>query len=149
MARTSSRPARVYPSKIDLWLPIVLALSLGAAFVGVIIAGLEVGLLRMVQGIVVMAAAIGFVAWVFLQTNYTLEGADLIVRSGPFRWRIPVREITDIETPDRENLLLRTRASPALSLDRIAIRYGKGKHLVISPADKEKFLADLRSRQAA
>lgn len=148
MARTSSRTARIYPSKVDTWLAILLILSLGAAFVGVIVAGLQEGPLRVAQGVFVMLAAIGFVAWIFLGTNYTLDGRDLVVRSGPFRWRIPVDEITSVETPERQNIFLRARSSPALSMDRIAINYGRGKRIMISPADKDRFLADLRSRNS-
>jgi len=147
MARSSSRPVRVYPSKVDVWLVILLAVSMGAALVGVIVAGLQNGPLRVAQAGAIMLAVIGFITWVFLQTNYTLDGRELIIRSGPFRWRIPVNEITGIETPDRQSLFLRSRSSPALSMDRITISYGGGKRIMISPAEKEKFLADLKSRQ--
>jgi len=149
MARSSSRPARVYPSKVDPWLVIVLALALGAALVSAILAGLEMGPLRVAQAVAIMSAAIGFVVWVFMQTDYTLDGRELIIRSGPFRWRIPVSDITGIDTPGRQSLFLRARSSPALSMDRITISYGKDKRIMISPADKEKFLADLRARQGA
>jgi hypothetical protein len=61
----------------------------------------------------------------------------LIVQSGPFKWKVPVAEITGI-TPTRNPL-----SSPALSLDRLRINYGDGNSLMVSPEDKEKFIADL------
>ncbi len=149
MARSSSRAARVYPSKVDPWLVIVLTLSLGAALAGAVLAGLEAGPMRVAQAIAIMTAVIGLVVWVLLQTDYTLDGRELVIRSGPFRWRIPVGDITGIETPEQQGILLRARSGPALSLDRITIRYGKGRRITISPADRKTFLADLKARQAA
>ena len=135
MARSSSRPVRVYKSKVDMWLVGILVLSLFAALSGVVIAGMEDGFMRMAQAGFIMLGVMGFVAWIFLDTAYTLDGRDLIIRSGPFRWRIAVDEITSVES------------GPALSMDRLEVVYGKGKRIAISPADKEKFLADLRTRQ--
>jgi hypothetical protein len=37
-------------------------------------------------------------------------------------------------------------SSPALSLDRIRIDYGKGKSVMISPLNKADFLLELQSR---
>jgi hypothetical protein len=61
----------------------------------------------------------------------------LVVRSGPFKWCIPIADITSI-TPTSNPL-----SSPALSLDRLRIEYGRGHLLMISPRDKEQFVRDL------
>jgi hypothetical protein len=37
---------------------------------------------------------------------------------------------------------------PALSLDRLRIEYGSGRALMISPAEKQRFLRDLAARRA-
>ena len=102
------------------------------------------GWLRFIQGAFVVFGVIGLIVWIFLGTNYTLEGRDLVIRSGPFSWRIGIDDITSIEKPSG---WVRARSSAALSMDRLVVSYGKGKRVMISPAEKEKFLADLRARQ--
>jgi len=79
----------------------------------------------------------GLPLWLLLSTRYTLGYGQLVVLSGPFKWRIPVADITSI-TPTSNPL-----SSPALSLDRLRIDYGKGKSLMISPRDKEQFVRDM------
>jgi hypothetical protein len=37
-------------------------------------------------------------------------------------------------------------SSPALSLDRLKIDYSDARSIMISPEDRERFLADLKSR---
>lgn len=143
MARSSSRQTRTYPSKIDLWLVGVLVAAMTAAFAGVVAAGIEDGMLRVAQGFFILLGGAGFVAWIWLATNYTLEADDLVVRSGPFTWRVPLNDITAIETPTG---FVRSGSSPALSMDRLLVRYGKNKRLMISPADKQAFLKDLAAR---
>lgn len=144
MARSSSRPVRRYASKTDLWLLLILLVSLVAALAGGIAASIEGGPLRIAQMSFVMLFVIGLLVWLRVGTHYTLDGRNLIIRSGPLRWTIDVDEITRIE---KARGLMMARSSPALSLDRLRITYGAGKTLMISPAEKEKFLADLKARQ--
>jgi hypothetical protein len=89
----------------------------------------------------VIGGATALVAWIFLSTRYVVENGRLDVRSGPFRWRVPIDAISRIE---------RTRnplSSPALSLDRLAIEYD-GKRLMISPLDRAGFLDAIKRAQA-
>lgn len=144
MARSSSRTAKTYPSKVDAWFLVVLAVVVGAMFIGMAISVAQHGWLRFLQGAFVVFGVIGFLVWIVLGTNYTLEGGTLVVRSGPFTWRIQIDQITSIE---KAGLFVRARSSPALSMDRLVLTYGKNKRLAISPAEKEKFLADLKARQ--
>jgi hypothetical protein len=144
MARSSSRVAKTYPSRIDIWLFVVFGIVIGAMFVGMGVSVATEGWLRFMQGAFVVFGVIGFLVWIVLGTNYTLEGRDLIVRSGPFTWRILIDEITSIERPKG---FARAHSSPALSMDRLMVTYRNNKRLMISPAEKEKFLADLRARQ--
>ena len=102
------------------------------------------GPMRFTQGFFILLGVSGFLEWTFMTTNYTLEGRDLIVRSGPFTWRIGIDDITSIEKPSG---WVRSGSSPALSIDRLVASYGKGHRVMIAPAEKEKFLADLRARQ--
>jgi hypothetical protein len=80
--------------------------------------------------------------WLLKTTCYTLEPTRLLVRSGPFSWNVPLAGIHSI-TPTRNPL-----SSPALSLDRLCIEYGKHGSLMISPADKQGFLRELETLRA-
>lgn len=144
MARSSSRTAKIYASKVDTWLLALLAGLIGTMIVGMGMSIATEGWLRFIQGAFVVFGVIGLIVWIFLGTNYTLEGRDLVIRSGPFSWRIGIDDITSIEKPSG---WVRARSSAALSMDRLVVSYGKGKRVMISPAEKEKFLADLRARQ--
>lgn len=59
------------------------------------------------------------------------------------KWQVPIAGITGI-TPTSNPL-----SSPALSLDRLRIDYGRGKSLMISPKNKEQFIRDLEARRRA
>ena len=71
-------------------------------------------------------------------TYYAIEGDTLLIRSGIVKWRIPIRDIRSI-TPTRSML-----SSPALSLDRLRIDYGR-KSILVSPAEKMRFIEALRA----
>ena len=72
-------------------------------------------------------------------TDYTLEVDTLRIRASFFRWRVPIAAIDSVE-PTRNPL-----SSPACSLDRLMIRYGK-KRIMISPLDPAGFLRALAQR---
>lgn len=74
-------------------------------------------------------------------TSYTVTDERLIIRSGPFRWRVVLDAIHSVE-PSHSLL-----SSPAVSLDRLRVRYGPSRRSVlISPDDTERFLWDLAVR---
>ena len=76
-----------------------------------------------------------------IPVRYGVGAEELVVRSGMMRQRIKLREIQDV-TPSRSAL-----SSPALSMDRLAVRTGAGfnKTTLISPDDREVFLSTLAS----
>jgi len=88
-----------------------------------------------------LLAAGAFQLHVLYATDYTLEADALRIRASFFRWRIPLAAIESIE-PTRNPL-----SSPAPSLDRLLIRYGGGRRVMISPADKAGFLRALAQRR--
>ena len=71
-------------------------------------------------------------------TYYVIDGDTLLIRCSMITWRVPIREITSI-TPTHSAL-----SSPALSLDRLRIEYDN-KEILVSPADKQRFIAALRA----
>ena len=133
-----------FPSKVDWW---VIAVCLAGPFVSFIVV-LVIARTGTVNDVlitlVLVFATVGFVAWILLSTNYRFKNTALIIRSGPFRWNIPVREIVSVT---------RTRSpwsSPALSLDRIRIEYGSPRReIIISPRDQAEFFAALEGRLPA
>jgi len=71
--------------------------------------------------------------------RYGLADAYLVVRFGLCRQRIPLAAISEVK-PTSNPL-----SAPALSLDRLHIRFGEGvfKAVMISPADRNRFLDEL------
>lgn len=128
----------VYSSKIDAWLLIALV----AAMVMSLYASatvLSAGPAAWWMLLLTAAVGIGLPLWLLLDTRYVLEPGQLTIRSGPFKWQVPVSDITSM-TPTRNPL-----SSPALSLDRLRIDYGSGKSIMISPRDKEEFMKQVES----
>ena len=127
----------VYKSKIDAWLfgvlALLMAVSLYTSF-KIILSGPPPTWVALILPIVL---GIALPIWLLLTTRYTLQAGQLLVRSGPFKWRVPATDITRI-SPTSNPV-----SSPALSLDRLRIEYGQGKVLMISPRDKEQFLQEL------
>jgi hypothetical protein len=78
--------------------------------------------------------AVGLPLWLLASTNYRVSAGSLEVRSGPFRWLIPLSEITAVRK-SRSAL-----SSPALSLDRMEVKYGRGRSILLSPRDSGGFL---------
>ena len=131
--------ATVYKSKIDWWLLIILASAMAASLYAsaqIILASSPSiwWLLALTAGI-----GIGLPMWPLLATSYTLEPRQLLVRSGPFKWRVPITDITSITATSNP------LSSPALSLDRLRIEYGRGSAIMISPRNKDQFLQDIEA----
>lgn len=126
---------KVFRSKVDWWIRLLLALAIVGMFVGSAIAILEgADAVEITVTILASIAGLAFVVWLLLGTAYTVDRGMLTVRAGPLRWKVPLDAITGVEAT-RSPL-----SSPALSLDRLRIRYGKNRRIMISPADKVGFL---------
>jgi hypothetical protein len=82
----------------------------------------------------------GVVVWIVLSTYYEFTGNLLVAHSGPFSWRIPLEEISNVCESHS------VRSGPALSMDRLELTWGAGRILLISPKDKAGFLAVLHRR---
>ncbi|ABR91174.1 Uncharacterized conserved protein [Janthinobacterium sp. Marseille] len=135
--------AKVYRSKIDVWLIVVLGFAMLAALYSAGQTMLSNTPGAILIALLVAAVGVGLPAWLLLSTRYTLEASRLLVQSGPFKWTIPLADIKNI-TPSNNPL-----SSPALSLDRLRIEYGNRNALMISPKDKEQFLLDIEAARRA
>lgn len=131
-----------FRSKVDPWLALVLFASAVAALAGAALA------LRSGAGwlVPVLIAAVGSALplWILQSTRYTVGHGHVLVRSGPFRWRIAASSITRI-APTRSSL-----SSPALSLDRLRIEYEGGKKsLMVSPLEQAQFVQAVEAARSA
>ena len=133
---------QVFRSKIDLGLLLVLLLAvvLPVAIALSVRSGQKLGAGPWVFVALVLAPAVFLPPWLLLTTGYRLDATTLHIRSGPFAWRVPLAELRSIE-PTRSAL-----SGPALSLDRLRVRFGRDGEILISPADRQRFLDTLRAR---
>ncbi|MDE0096202.1 MAG: PH domain-containing protein [Gammaproteobacteria bacterium] len=92
--------------------------------------------------LVIILAGAGLPFWVLRSTAYTVSEDLLDIRSGPFSWRIRLGEIESVH-PTRS-----PRSGPALSLDRLCITYRGGRHVLVSPEDRDGFLAAIGQSRA-
>jgi hypothetical protein len=130
----------VFPSKVDSWFVGAVALvAISVLFPLALLfrAGSD-GVIVAIASFMVLPLAL--IVWVWLTTYYALDGRRLFVHSGPFSWTIELADIRDIY-PSRSLL-----SSPALSMDRLRVTYGRSKHLLVSPRNKEVFLAEIEQR---
>lgn len=130
-----------FRSKVDTWLGVSLigaAVITVAAVVAVMLGG------SILSGLVIAPVLI-FTAvlpvWFLRSTYYVLDDTQLTLHSGPFKWRV---ELEDIQTVTRTRNPL---SSPALSLDRLRIDYGRRRSIMISPRDRKAFLDELELRR--
>lgn len=132
----------IYPTKRDAWLVALLWVAVIALLTATWNLWRAPGSMtfRLIMSALLVASA-AFVLWVLYGTRYMLTDYDLIVRSGPFRWTVPLDSITEV-FPTHNPL-----SSLACSLDRLHIRYrGSRWGVMVSPQDKEGFLRDLAAR---
>jgi len=130
---------RTYRSKVDGKIAGVTVLTIAV----LIVAGATMPDRNHDTAIVLHAVSLFCLAlcvWTVLGTYYVIDATSLVVRSGPFHWTVALRDIRSVQaTRD-------IRSGPALSFDRLRIEYGAGRVLLISPREKDAFLADLARR---
>jgi Ca2+/Na+ antiporter len=134
---------KVYRSKVDWWLGLVIGMGVVAILAGsisLLFTPSKGGVpnVWIALGMLLMAV---FMVWIVFSVRYTITAKDLVVRAACFRWRITLDQVTEV-FPTHNPL-----SSPALSLDRLRINYkrpsGRTGWVMISPNDKDRFLDDL------
>ena len=134
-----SPPLR-FNSKVDAWLLVVVPAAVAACAVAMLMLAVRGPAWTAVGLLAIALPGIVLPLWVVCDTRYELTDEALRVRSGPFRWRVALRDVRAV-APSRSLL-----SSPALSLDRLRIDHGRAASLLVSPKDRENFLTALRSR---
>ncbi len=89
--------------------------------------------------IAILLPVILFVVHMFLTTKYTIEGDNLVIKCG-FLYHKTIDINTIRRIAETNNLL----SSPATSLDRLEILYGKFDSVLISPRRKAEFINDIK-----
>ena len=127
---------RVYKSRIDKSVIILFVVAI-AVFLGAMLVSYDI-----VWSLVINSLLIVAITWLLvdmlIHTDYTISNRRLIIRCGVlYRMTLPIDNITSISL--KSSLV----SSPALSLTRIELRYGKHNRVYISPQNQDSFISDL------
>ena len=127
-----------FKSKVDTWIALLIAVvaAMDIAFI-VFIAMSSESPADKTSVVLIMVGLFVFLMWLAFRTYYAVDKTTLRVVSGPMRWKIAIDEIKSV-SPTRS-----LWSSPAMSLDRLLIVYGKGRRIMVSPAAQHGFLQAL------
>jgi hypothetical protein len=120
-----------YRSKIGLELIVPISIIFGAIVMIMIIN-------KAWLGILIILPIIAFVVHMLMTTYYVVEGGTLTIKCG-FLYNLKVDIGTIKKIKETNNAL----SSPAASLDRLEVSYGKFDDVMISPKDKAEFINHL------
>ena len=129
---------QTFRSKVDAWLALTVAGGLGWIWFS-LAQRIWAGRTTDVLDLIVPPFTSALMIWIFRATYYVVTVDKLIVRSGPFRRVVPLSSITRLRATRNP------RKAPALSLDRIEVRYGS-KQVLVSPRDKPGFVRAMADR---
>lgn len=117
---------KIYKSKIDWWLIILILVVFGYPIVDGILS--KEYILSLIFGLIL-------IVFFFLSKTiqYKIDGENLVI------WKTKI-DIKTIRKVYRTNNPL---SSPAMSLDRIAIVYNKFDEVLLSPKEREEFINEL------
>ena len=138
MPSSNHSQERYFPSKRDGWIVGLIGLGLLVSVVGgivpLVVDGASWTELALMASLVI--GLDGLMLWVLYGTGYRVTRDLLVIRCGPFSFRVL---LADIESIVPGNSIL---SSPACSIDRLKIVYGfSQQNIMISPADKPGFLS--------
>ena len=117
---------KIYKSKIDWWLIILILILFGYPIVDGILSKEYV--LSLVFGLIL-------IIFFFLSKTiqYKIDGENLVI------WKTKI----DIKTIRKVYRTKNPLSSPAMSLDRIAIVYNKFDEVLLSPKERDEFINEL------
>ena len=90
--------------------------------------------------IILTFGIVGLLFWIYYGTNYKLsKHNELIYKSGPFKGKIKIDQITEII----KNKTLWIGIKPATSRKGLIIKYDKYNEIYISPKTNELFIEEI------
>lgn len=125
----------VFPSKKDLWMSMIIWISITLFFWGLYESTFVQ--FNLVQ-IIIMVLLIYLFGSFWLNTRYKIEEETLLILFGPFKKSVHIQDIKSIR--NTKHLF----SAPALSMHRIEINYARFETITISPKDKKAFIKELR-----
>ncbi|MEM8981425.1 MAG: PH domain-containing protein [Pseudomonadota bacterium] len=128
----------VFRSRQDGW---IVAVLIGSVVLGIVAVTPALAAGQLTAPIIVSTLSVGLVLWLMISTYYRVADGQLTIVSGPLRWNIDLVSIESVQ-PTRSPL-----AAPAMSLDRLEIRYSGGRSVLVSPDDQAAFIAALQVRR--
>lgn len=128
---------RVFGTKVDAWIAAVIVLGTVIPLVMLVVIGFQTHQNGIIPAGFFAPILIGLFA---IPIKYELQSDLLLIQSGIIKYRVRYSDIELIE-PTRNPL-----SSPAMSLDRLKIVYGKRKMIMISPNDRAAFLSEIKKR---
>ncbi len=133
---------RWYRSKVDWWIAVLLWVAPLVSLSVCVRMVLERKFTELPIGIGMLILIAVLYLGVVMPIAYGMHSDHLWIKSGWFRYSIGLSDIVEVK-PSRNPL-----SSPALSLDRLSVRYGTGlfKAVLISPADRDLFLDELAAK---
>lgn len=138
-------PTQRFPAKVDFAVAMLLS-SMATIFIGIGLASMLLANASVFGGVMLILTG-AMLLWIWRGTFYQITDKYVVMRSGPIRWRIPLRKITEARITANGWLLVGgSYLRLALSADAIMIQYqGKWFGLIepaalISPKDREAFL---------
>lgn len=92
-----------------------------------------------IKALYVLIPFVLFFVYIFSAIKYEIERETLTVKNAFFlKTKIPISEIKSVV--ETNNPL----SSPAASLDRLYINYGKADSVIISPVKRDEFITELK-----
>lgn len=85
-----------------------------------------------------------FLLWILLSNTYIFHENYLLIKSGPFRTRIPYKEITRV-APER-SLSIKFEITSSRDTLQLFNTISAFKHARISPINKQEFIRELKNR---
>lgn len=127
---------KTYKSKFGNGILIILTVIFGIIIGSMILYSSPINSILALSGIFLLVYV--FFLYIIFETQYTIDNKVLFVKCGfLYNMKLSIDKIKSIKATG--NLI----ASPAPSLDRIELTYGKYGSLIISPKDKFGFIDEL------
>jgi hypothetical protein len=143
----------LHPGKRDWWIAGLLTVIAAAMLVG---GGLFVGVAAVggqwppliPGGVLLLVGAM--IVWILRGTNYEITATSLIVRSGPFRWTVPLDAIAEVVPAGAwSGPVIECNFGLAVQGLRLRYRTRSGRlswPIRIAPRDRAAFLLELAER---